>query len=325
MSLVIWIAVMKLLILFLLIYVDDSFSFQCRGQMTFYKKYGKHLPSNLTKLLHLWDFFGLPHEPWKQIFGSELLIIGFNVEPNLMRVRMSDESCLQLISVLRDFAQHGMRHTLRDFQQIAGYLNWALNVYPMLRPGLCAVYAKTSGKSQHKALIWVNRDVERELTWAVDHLLHSKGICFLKSVSWCYNDLPESVVHVYCDALPLAMAFWFPSTNLGYQAFIQDSEPHDSIFFYEALTVCGTILVAVMQLSPGSRLAVFTNNLNTMQLFNSLAALPSMNWMVIQAINTLLDHDIDFWVFHVPGAYNVVADHLSDNAMISPFNPLQAS
>ncbi|KIK75158.1 hypothetical protein PAXRUDRAFT_19224, partial [Paxillus rubicundulus Ve08.2h10] len=51
MSLVIWIAIMKLLILFLFIYVDDSFSFQRAGQLTFYKKYGKALPSNLVKLL----------------------------------------------------------------------------------------------------------------------------------------------------------------------------------------------------------------------------------------------------------------------------------
>ena len=67
---------------------------------------------------------------------------------------MSDESRLQLITAVRDFALHGTRHHLRDFRRIAGHLNWALNVYPFLRPGLCVVYAKTAGKLFQKAFLW---------------------------------------------------------------------------------------------------------------------------------------------------------------------------
>ena len=66
---------------------------------------------------------------------------------------MSEESRLQLITAVRDFTLHGMRCPLRDFQRIAGHLNWALNVYPFLHPGLCAVYAKTAGKLFQKALL----------------------------------------------------------------------------------------------------------------------------------------------------------------------------
>ena len=62
MSLVVWIAVMKYLIQLFYIYVDDSFSAQKRGERLFYKRYHKYLPSNLTRLLQLWDFIGLPHE-----------------------------------------------------------------------------------------------------------------------------------------------------------------------------------------------------------------------------------------------------------------------
>ena len=77
--------------------------------MMFYKGYQKTLPSNLTRLLQLWDFIGLPHEERKQVFGAELPIIGFEVNPNLMRVRMSEESRLQLITAVRDSALHVMR------------------------------------------------------------------------------------------------------------------------------------------------------------------------------------------------------------------------
>ena len=160
MSLVIWIAVMKLLILFLYIYVDDSFSAQHKGQVLYYQCYGKSLPSNLTHLLQLWDYIGLPHKEKKQVFSEELPIIGFNIDPNLMHVRMTDESKQQLLAFLREFGVHGTRWPLRDFQRIAGYLNWALNVYPLLCPGLCTLCLKTAGKRHQRALLWVNCNVE---------------------------------------------------------------------------------------------------------------------------------------------------------------------
>ena len=94
------------------------------------------------------------------MFGPELPIIGFDVDPNAMWVRMSDDSRFKLMLDLREFGQHGTRRPLKEFQRIAGYLNWALNVYPLLRPGLTAVYAKTTGKLQQRAPIWVNRDIE---------------------------------------------------------------------------------------------------------------------------------------------------------------------
>ena len=48
MFLVLWVAVMKLLMHFLYLYVDDSFSAQKRGEMMIDKGYQKTLPSNLT-------------------------------------------------------------------------------------------------------------------------------------------------------------------------------------------------------------------------------------------------------------------------------------
>ena len=86
---------------------------------------------------------------------------------------MPDESKFQLITAVRDFALHGTRYPLRDFQCIAGHLNWALNVYPHLWPDLCALYAKTADKLFQKALLWVNRGVvERELTWVSFAMSH---------------------------------------------------------------------------------------------------------------------------------------------------------
>ena len=332
MSLVTWIAVMKLLLYFLRIYVDDSFSFQRRQLLSWYAPYQKLLPSDLVTVLKLWDHLSLPHEARKQVYGTELPIIGFDVHSNLMRIRMSDESRIKLVQSLQEFGQHGARRTLRDFQHIAGHLNWALNVNPMLQPGLCAIYRKTAGKLHQRALIWINRDVERELEWARRHLEESDGIFIVKSISWDYPQLPETAFRVYCDASSIALAFWFPSTNEGFQFDLGSHDPPKTIFYNEALTVCSAIHHAISRVSIGGQLAVFTDNLNTVQMFNSLAALPALNWMLIAVVDLLLSHDVDLRVFHVSGVYNVVADHLSrlrnkeanqcaPNISLHPFQP----
>ncbi|KIO01195.1 hypothetical protein M404DRAFT_59401, partial [Pisolithus tinctorius Marx 270] len=146
--------------------------------------YSKSLPKPLVAILHLWDSLGIPHEEKKQVFGSVLPVIGFEVDPNLMRVQMTLESHEHLLDQVRSFADQGTRRLLRDFQRLAGYLNWALNVYPMLRPGLSALYAKTAGKNHIGALLWVNRDLVCELLWFTSHIETSDGVFFLSSVSW---------------------------------------------------------------------------------------------------------------------------------------------
>ncbi|PPQ75846.1 hypothetical protein CVT26_001222, partial [Gymnopilus dilepis] len=42
---------------------------------------------------------------------------------------------------------HNLGSPLSAFRELAGWISWALNVYPLLRPGLCALYEKMRGKS----------------------------------------------------------------------------------------------------------------------------------------------------------------------------------
>ncbi|KAI6013552.1 hypothetical protein EDC04DRAFT_2579272, partial [Pisolithus marmoratus] len=95
------------------------------------------------------------------------------------------------------------------------------------------------------------------------------------------------------------------------------------IFFLEALVVLVAIHQAVSLLPSGGCLAIYTDNFNAVSLFNTLAALPEYNWLLLSAVDTLLDRDLDLRVFYIPGKENVVADHLSrgrisDALSISP-------
>jgi hypothetical protein len=83
MLLVIWIMVFIRLIR-AFIYIDNSFSFTKAGDLTYYVKYQKKLPTDIVRLLLLWDELGIPHEERKQVYGSPLAVIEFNVNPNLM-------------------------------------------------------------------------------------------------------------------------------------------------------------------------------------------------------------------------------------------------
>ena len=126
MGLILWIAIFIKLLEDLLGYIDDNFSFDEEGNVMWYEPYQCYFPTKQAKLLHLWDEIGLPHEKAKQECAPALCVIGFLVDPNLMRVSMDEEDRVKLIQHVADFtaiAPGGTRRTLREFQQIAGWIN----------------------------------------------------------------------------------------------------------------------------------------------------------------------------------------------------------
>ena len=120
------------------------------------------------------------------------------------------------------------RCSLRDFQRLAGHINWALNIYPKMRPALSAIYAKISGKSQTFASIRINNDVRRELAWFTAHIKASDGIHFLKSVVWCPHDRGQTTMVAYSDASSKGLGVWFPGEHVGYQCPLPLNAPKDA-------------------------------------------------------------------------------------------------
>lgn len=144
--------------------------------------------------------------------------------------------------------------------------------------------------------------------------------------------MSQAMLTVYTDASGDGMGYWFPSLNLGFQSHLPDGCPLGTIFFFEALAVTAAILDAVERLHPYDRLAVFTDNMNSVVMFNTLAALPPYNWLLLIAMDAILASHVDLRVFHVAGIHNTVADCLSrwknEDAVqvspgltISPFQP----
>jgi hypothetical protein len=230
MRLVIWIATVVKFIEDLLAYVDDTYSWGFTDDLTWYEPYRKFLPSKQASLLLLWDEIGVPHEEDKQVFGETLTIIGMDVDPNAMTITMPQIACNDLVLALCDFSRPNQCRTLCEFQRLAGWMNWALNAYPLLCPGLSVLYEKMSGISNAHILIRVSVALRKELLWFAQHLTLSNGVHILSSNEWVASDADYSI---FCDACLTGMGFWCTAPLLGFIHAVTSVET-GNIFHLEA-------------------------------------------------------------------------------------------
>ena len=279
-ALVTWVAKNEREIDDLASYCDDSFGVELTSEFTYYEPYQCSFPASQTALLKLWDELGIPHKKKKQVFGSKLTIIGINVDANKLVLTLPPENRKELLDQLKEFARtperNGVKYSLKDFQRLSGWFNWALNVYPLLWPALSNVYAKMSHAKPDKPLtkLYVNNSIRSDLLWAIDHLSRLPGTCILKSVDW---DTSDADLTVYCDASLTGLGFWFPELCVSFWLCVPEDPPKGTIFYFEALSVLSAIVHSTSLLPQLTKLVVYTDDLNTVHMFNSLSALPAYN------------------------------------------------
>jgi hypothetical protein len=311
MSLVMWIVDRIINIPHVKTYVDDAFSFDKFGNVIWYENYKCYLPTKQTRLLQLWDELNIPHQRSKQEYGPTLTLIGFHVNPNTMTITMPADAKRDLILYLEKFiegALRGKRHELREFQRLAGWVNWSLNVYPLLRPGLSNCYAKMAGKTQTKAQMYVGKQLTQDLNWLIRHLRASDGIHVYKTLSW---DPHRSDVTIYADACQSGMGLYVPHLSIGFYSPVTKERPTDGIFFFEAVAVCSALHWSSTLAPAPRKLTIFTDNMNTVNIFGSLRATPVYNPILKSSVDIRIQFDIDLQVLHVPGELNTVADAIS--------------
>lgn len=132
-----------------------------------------------------------------------------------MTYTLPDDKREQLIAEINKWLQPNTRFDLHYWQRFVGWYNWALNVYPLLRPALNNIYAKMKGKVKADKSVWVNNAIKSDLRWALDKIENSTGIHLLNSLAW---KISEATHVVYCDACLTGLGFWFPKLNVGFYA-----------------------------------------------------------------------------------------------------------
>jgi hypothetical protein len=312
-SLVAWIAKFIKLIEYLSTYMDDSSGCNLEGDTLMYEPYGKVFPVHQTKLLLLWDELGIPHKPHKQLFGSPLTIIGLEADCNLMTLTLPQPSKLRLMEELRFWSSSPPKGSsgsfkLKHWERLAGWFNWVLNVYPLLRPALNLVYAKIAGKQNRDQRVYINNAIRSDLLWALNHIERSDGVHLFKSLHWSVRDAD---ITVYCDACPEGLGFWYPISKDGYFGPTPVNSPSGAIFYYEALCVVSALLHVQTKARKGAKILIYTDNSNTVDMFRSLRCLPEYNSLLKLSVDILLRNEFSLRVLHVPGDLNIVADALS--------------
>ena len=85
------------------------------------------------------------------------------------------------------------------------------------------------------------------------------------------------------------------------------------IFYFEALCVLSAIHHAtdVLQIPSSAKVLIYTNNNNTVSIFNTLRCLPHYNPILIKATDVSITSGIHLRVLHIPGELNYIADAIS--------------
>jgi hypothetical protein len=304
-----WIGIQKLEITSLHVYMDDFFGLDFEGNEVFYR--GKLHPRSQVQLLIFWEFVSCPFEDKKQESGPILKVIGFWVDANKGSISLDPDSVLDIQNRINEFLNHPHRcPPLRDWQRLAGHLNWSLNVLPWGRPALSELYRKTRGKQNSWAAVYLNREVFTDLTWLRDIIPRSIGVRFVDSTHWIDDDAD---MVIWTDAsLHLGLGCYYASNALVYQLRPPPPGIKIDIFFLELIAILSGIFHIASLPHPPRRLLLFTDSLDSVCVLNTLSASEPIHTAPLLAIaEIILFSGIDLRVRHISGISNVRADMLS--------------
>ena len=127
-----------------------------------------------------------------------------------------------------------------------------------------------------------------------------------------------------------------PDDSVGFYSPTPVGTTDEHIFVLEALCVLSAIhhITDVLHALPMAKALIYTDNDNTVAIFNTLRCLPHYNPILINATDACILSNIQLRVLHIPRELNCVANTILrnnftlarqyvPNLIISPFLPPQ--
>lgn len=110
-------------------------------------------------------------------------------------------------------------------------------------------------------------------------------IHLIQQIRW---DASSADFTLYCDACLEGMGFWWPDKCVGFYSPVPDGLDEEQIFYFEALCVLAALnhVVESQHPPPSSRILLYTDNDNTVTIFNTLRCLPHSECFTSQVNST---------------------------------------
>ena len=86
-------------------------------------------------------------------------------------------------------------------------------------------------------------------------------------MTWGPEDADETV---FCDACMTGLAFWYPAHHKGFYAAMPKVVAHEIIFYFESWAVVNVIDDLQTRVVNYSKIIIYTDSINTVDIFNSL-------------------------------------------------------
>lgn len=302
-SLILWIAATELQISEFNSFMDDTWGLDLKTNLVTFKD--QHIPLNQAKFLELFDYLNVPWNWEKQLWGSQIEVIGHWIDCEAMTISLADEKRIALAEELELFASQRSQPLVK-WARVTGWANWGLNIFPLGRWALQSSWDKMAGKTKRNALVPGNQATTSDLRWLSKALMKWEGRQLLESFFW---SLESADATFFCDACPSGLGIWNPGTNKGFHHNIPP--PSRDIYWAELTSVVTAILMS--RDSKARRVVIFTDSENVVNLFSSHRAIDLVRLMFKTAIDVMLDTKLEVKVKHVSGERNVIADLLSRN------------
>ncbi|SGY57865.1 BQ5605_C006g04316 [Microbotryum silenes-dioicae] len=275
MSLLMWAAHCWYRIEHPLAYMDDTFGIDLVGDLVPFAHDGAtyEIPAQQAVMARLWGNLWIPFKlaADKAPFGCRVTITGIDCNLDEFTVSLLHSTVTKLAAAIEPFLKTPDRHpTLRRWQQMAGWLSWALNVVPQARPYITPLYHKIRGKVNSDTGVPINKDM-MEALMQVAVLIAWGPALDLASPSLTRWSLANADLVIYTDAClqnandtGAGLGFWFATAGGTRRHFYcRPQRTYLRIQFAKLLTIIRALDIAtdpIHSYGPFRRVLVRTNS-----------------------------------------------------------------
>ena len=261
---------------------------------------------------------GIIMEPKKYEHGEFVVVTGFGVNSHDVSLSLSPIQTAHTIDLLDSIlALENTAIPFKRFEQLAGTLNWASNVFFLIRPSLTPIYAAMkqvpiSARSRYR--LTVTPLIVNTLRWLKQYISTAPPFRLLDNEAW----LPSQAdFFLYTDACLEGMAFFLPDVNIlyyhlrpgGYRDQHGQQLPINTIELFCQFWARSCIPDLLHIPSFGSRCLSYVDNTTACSNLNTFKSNNLIQSIIIrEAALVEIRSEISFLTHHIPGKINIIAD-----------------